>query len=499
MGSNGLVKSMMMIGAAQAGNIILSILRVKVLAVLLGPAGVGLLGVYNNLRETAVIASSLGLTTSGVREIASAKGEEETLSRVRRVLFFALILQGMFAAVVIWSWRQPLAVWLLEDATQANSVGLVGIAVFVFLLSGSQMALLQGMRQIAEMARATFIGALGGSVAGIIGIWFLGMQGLIWFILAPPLVTVLAAVYYTRKLPRPKRASMTLLEIWRTWRTMVNLGAAFMFGGLLSTVSLLLVRGYLTRELGLDAAGQFAASWAISMTYIGFLLNAMMADYFPRLTEVIQNPEETNTLINDQLQLGLAIGGPFLLGLIATAPWFISLLYSPEFDGAVRLLQWQSVGNIFKLATWALGFVIVAAGRSGLFLLLQIAFNAVFIGLIWLAFPAFGLGATGLAFFLAYVASLLWDYMIVRYINGFVFQRLSIGLLGMHVGLAALVLLIAIQIPFWGGVIGVVISLLTGIIGGRVVVAKVSPEARFARQIARLYASIGWPIRSGRW
>lgn len=489
---------MLMIGGAQGGNILLSILRVKVLAMLLGPAGVGLLGVYNNLRETGAIAAGLGLTTSGVREIATAKGREATLSQVRQVLFFALLIQGALAAAIIWLWRAPLALWLVQDDTHSTAIGLVGVAVFVFLLSGSQMALLQGMRQIANMARATVIGALVGSVAGIAGVWFLGIEGLIWFILAPPLATVLVATFYTRKLPRPAAASMGLSEVWQTWRAMVRLGVAFMLGGLLAATALLLVRGYLTRELGLDAAGQFAASWAISMTYIGFLLNAMTADYFPRLTEVIRDRDATNKLINDQLQLGLALGGPVLLGLIAAAPWFVTLLYSTEFEDAVRLLQWQSIGNVFKLAAWALGFAIVAAGRSGLFLLLEVVFNAVFLGLIWLLFPTFGLDATGLAFLMTYALSLLWNTLVVRHLNGFVFQRLSLGLLVMHVGLAALVMTIAILSPHWSAaLVGLPLALVTGLVGGHVVTSKVNPEGRLARHLIRLYAAIGWPVGGG--
>lgn len=495
MSNPGLVKSMLMIGGAQGGNILMSILRVKVLALLLGPAGVGLLGAYNNLRETASTAAGLGLTTSGVRELAAAKGEETTLSRVRRVLFWALALQGGLAAVAVWISRETLARWLLGDTEHATSIGLVGIAVFIFTLSASQMVLLQGMRRIADMARATIVGAAAGSVAGIAGVWVLGMQGLIWFILAPPLATMLVATFYTRKLPRPVTAPMGPSDIWRTWRGMVRLGVAFMLGGLLSTASLLLVRSYLTRELGLDAAGQFAASWAISMIYVGFLLNAMGADYFPRLTEVINDRDAACRLMNDQLQLGLAIGGPILLGLIAVAPWFVVLLYSDAFGDAVRLLQWQSLGNIIKLASWALGFAIVAAGRSGVFLAVETGFNVVFLGLIFLGLPLVGLDITAIAFFVSYCVYLCAVYLIVHRLNGFRFQRLSLGMLGMQVGLGVLLMLTAITAPLLAAALGVVLALATGLVGGHVVTAKVNSEGSLARRLIRFYAAIGWPIR----
>ena len=146
---------------------------------------------------------------------------------------------------------------------------------------------------------------------------------------------------------------------------MVKLGAVFMLGGLATTGTLLLVRSRITQELGLDAAGQFAASWSITMIYVGFLLQAMGADYFPRLTEVIRDRDAATRLMNDQMQLALALGGPVLLGLIGCAPWLIRLLYSPEFAPAATLLQWQTVGNVFKLAAWSLGFAFVAAARSG--------------------------------------------------------------------------------------------------------------------------------------
>ncbi|MCB1365995.1 MAG: hypothetical protein KDK02_17935, partial [Rhodobacteraceae bacterium] len=70
MSSRDLVKSMLMIGSAQAVSVVISVLRVKVLALLVGPAGIGLLGIYQNLRETGALGAGLGLQNSGVREIA---------------------------------------------------------------------------------------------------------------------------------------------------------------------------------------------------------------------------------------------------------------------------------------------------------------------------------------------------------------------------------------------------------------------------------------------
>lgn len=42
---------------------------------------------------------------------------------------------------------------------------------------------------------------------------------------------------------------------------MARLGSAYMLGGLATTSTLLLVRSVITQELGLEAAGYFAAAW----------------------------------------------------------------------------------------------------------------------------------------------------------------------------------------------------------------------------------------------
>ena len=62
---------MMVIGSAQAVNILIFILRMKVLALLLGPAGIGLLSIYNNLLAMVSTAAGLGMGSSGGRLPAS--------------------------------------------------------------------------------------------------------------------------------------------------------------------------------------------------------------------------------------------------------------------------------------------------------------------------------------------------------------------------------------------------------------------------------------------
>lgn len=494
--SRGLIKSMMIIGSAQAVSILISIMRMKMLAVLLGPSGVGLLSIYNSLQVMVQQTAGLGMESSGVREIASSRGENTILSRIRRVLFAAHLVQGGLAMLTVWLLRAPIATWLFGDGARATEVGMIGIAILLALLGTAQTALLQGLRRIADLGRVTVLAAFIGTVAGLVAVWVQGEGGLIWFILVQPLATFLVALHYTRRLPSLTAARLSVTETWQIWKPMAKLGAAFMVGGLVTTATLFLIRGRISQELGLDAAGHFAAVWGVTMTYVGFLLGAMGADYYPRITTVIQDRVVAVALMNDQAQLSLAIGGPVLLLLIGLAPCVITLLYSAEFGPAVELLQWQTVGNVFKLASWAMSFSIVAAARTKAYLFMEISFNIVFFTLVMTLLSRVGLEVTAYAFVLGYLVYLTTAYILARRIHGFRFQPLSLGLLGLYSTLAVALLALALTAPIAALVAAPVLAAATGLFGLRIVLVKIGPEGRVTSRIARLYATIGWPIWS---
>ena len=156
-------------------------------------------------------------------------------------------------------------------------------------------------------------------------------------------------------------------------------------------------------DLGEESLGYFQAAWAISMTYIGFVLGAMGTDYFPRLAAVIQNHDQANRLVNEQTEVAILLAGPVLLGMLALAPWVLQLLYSPEFAPAATVLRWQILGDVLKVVSWPLGFITIAAGRGRLFMFTEASAVAVFVLITWLALPAMGIEATGVGFFAMYL------------------------------------------------------------------------------------------------
>lgn len=415
-------RSSAIIGGASVINIVIGIVKVKVLAVLLGPTGIGLMGLYQNIIGLASTLAGCGLGNSGVRQLATSAGEEATLAIVRRALWLANLVLGLAGMALLWLLREPVAQWVFGDATHVGDVGWLGLGVLLTLIAGSQTALLQGLRRIGDLARINIISALIGAVVGILLVYWLGEAGVLWFVLAAPAVTIPVAAWYAARLPRPQM-HCDWQAISQQWQAMLKFGIPLMVAGLLNLATQLAARSIILRELGLDASGYFQAAWAVSMTYIGFVLGAMGADYFPRLTATINDHPQARKLVNEQAEMALLLAGPVLLGMITLAPWVIHLLYAASFAPAADVLRWQVLGDIFKVASWPMGFILLAQGRGGIFIATDVTWNVAYLGVIAVGIQEWGLVMAGVGFWIAYliyyglvalVASRLIGYKLAR-------------------------------------------------------------------------------------
>ena len=430
----------------------------KVLAVLLGPAGVGLVGLYQSIMSAASTLAGCGMETSGVRQIASAKADQAMLSLIRRTLLLGNLLLGGAGMGLLWLAREPVSVLVFSDSTHANQVGWLGAGVLLTLMAASRMAILQGLRRIGDVARVQVLGALAGSLMGVASIWWLGQSGLHLFVISAPAGSLIFSYLYARRLPRIE-SGQSMSELSSQWRSMLNLGIPVMAATLLTLITQLIVRSIVIKKLGVDASGYFQAAWLISMTYIGFVLGAMATDYLPRLTETIHDHERTKNLVNEQTEMALLMAAPVLLGMMITAPLIIEVLYSRSFTPAVEILRWQVIGDVFKIIGWPMGFIVLAMGRGDIFIATQLNWNAFYLLSVWLGIEKFGLVILGVGFLFAYVIQIIVVRMVVGKIIRFRSEARNLVHFSLLLASICSLLVISYQDPRFIYLVGVVMVL----------------------------------------
>lgn len=145
---------------------------------------------------------------------------------------------------------------------------------------------------------------------------------------------------------------------------MVGLGLTFMYGALLSVVADLVIRGLISRDLGLDAAGIYQAAWALSGMFGSFILQAMTTDFYPRLAAAAEDNAKMGRLVSEQIEVGVFLALPMALFAVAASPWLIWLFYSSEFLDAAAMVPWFVLGVFFQIVGWPMSTVMPAKSAA---------------------------------------------------------------------------------------------------------------------------------------
>jgi PST family polysaccharide transporter len=179
------------------------------------------------------------------------------------------------------------------------------------------------------------------------------------------------------------------------------------------------IRIDVARVLGAQSLGQYQAAWTISMQYVSFVLTAMGTDYYPRLTGVIHDPKAAGRLVNEQTEIATLLSAPVFIAMMAIAPWVIHLLYAASFTPAIEILRGQVLGDVLKVVSWPLGFLILAAGDGKAFFWSESAAAIILSGLIVGLVPVMGLRITGVSYLVMYAIYLPLMYWLARRRIGF--------------------------------------------------------------------------------
>ena len=102
-----ILSSSSIIGGASAINIVIGLVKMKAVALLLGPTGVGLIGLLTNLVGLVASVAGLGFGNVGTRQIAEAAGKDDPqrIATARRALLWGTLALALAGALAVWLLR----------------------------------------------------------------------------------------------------------------------------------------------------------------------------------------------------------------------------------------------------------------------------------------------------------------------------------------------------------------------------------------------------------
>lgn len=419
-----LLKSISVMGSASAVSIVFGTLRAKLIAVLVGAEGVGLVSLFQFVQTGATTIGGLGLGTAGAKEIANASHDRIALQPLVSSLHLASVLLASISFLAIFFSRDFLATQLLGEPGLSAQTGWLGVGVSASIIVTVQGAIFSGLRRLADIAVISVVGTAVGTILSVSVIWVAGKDALVTAVVIIPVASCLVSTFLLvrSKLHHPTFHFSQSLERLHAIGT---LGFAVTLAAAVQQVGQLSLRVQIRDELGLVNLGYFQAAWTISSMYIGVALASLSSDYYPRLSARSNDGLDVAPVINEQIQVSLLVCGPVLVVLSGAAPWILMFLYSTEFSVADSALRWQIAGDALRIVGWPLGFLALAVGDGRKFFLAELLFISALLGSSTFLLPVLGLSGPCMAYFGAYGLYVSIAMMYASLSKGFSLDRRS--------------------------------------------------------------------------
>ncbi len=457
-----ILRSSSIMGGARAVNYALGLVRVKVIAVLLGPIGVGIIGLYTSATTFVGTLTSLGISKSAVRSVAEAngRGDPVAVANVTRSLRYLCWITGIIGWLACIVLARPLSELMFESSTHAWALAILGATLFMSALSEGQNCLLQGLRRIGDIARVQVASAtLSTAVAIALYVW-LGERGIVPALLAGGAVSLAMSWWFTRRIE--------IAAVRMSWKMaateakpLLGLGIAMTWAAVIAALVDLYTRSLISQELGVDATGIFHAAWALSGAFAGFVLGAMGVDFYPRLTATIHNATNAVREVNEQTEIGILLTLPGLLLIVAFAKWIVWALYSADFAPAAEVLVWMVLSMFGQVISWPLSYVQLAAGAGRWYAITEATLFGVQLVLVTSLVPRFGVLGAAYAFALSRVVfagamALVAHHLITFRWSKSVWRMMSFSMILITAALVANQMLPSPQAVLTGALIAVV-------------------------------------------
>lgn len=385
----------------------------KVVASVVGPAGIALLGQLTNFTTIVLSLANGGITTGITKYVSEHGGQVEKnrsyIGTAFRVTFISSLITGL--AIVVGA--RYFSEQILKDAEYSAVFYILGFTIIFYALNALLLAILNGFKEYKLFVKINVISSLTSLLFSVGMALAFGLMGALISAVTFQSVVFLITLVLVSKTP------------WFSWSMFVggvdrkaiyNL-VQYSFMALASAIivpfSQLLVRGSIAEQISVNDAGIWEGLNRISGMYLMVVITSLSVYYLPRLAELT-----TNTEIRKEVMSVYQLMIPFLLvaslSIYIFRDLLISILFTSEFSSMRSLFLFQLTGDILKMSGWVLGYLMVAKAMAKTYIFMEILNYSSFVILSYVLLPRYGvLGAT-MAYATGHLIYLIGMFIVFR-------------------------------------------------------------------------------------
>ncbi|MGI6243045.1 MAG: oligosaccharide flippase family protein [Prevotella sp.] len=414
-----ILKYTSLFGGVQGLNILIGLVRNKLVSVILGPNGMGLVSLFNSTIRIVSDSTNFGISMSAVKNISQimeSGDREQVMNVVQTVRMWSFItaLLGMLVCVVLSPWLNR---WTFDWGDHTLHFIMLAPVVALIAITGGETAILKGGRHLKSLAVVSVYNMLFALVCSVPLFYFFGQTGIVPSLILMALAQCILTIAYSYKFYRPK--FLFSKRHFNEGKGMIKLGLAFVVAGIFGSGAEFLIRSFLNNISGLDSVGLYNAGFVMTMTYTSMVFSSLEADYFPRLSSIKFLGDKLNETVNHQMEVTLLLISPMLVFFMVLLPILLPLLFSNEFLPIVNMMRFSLLAMYFRAINLPMEYISLSRGDSHSYLLLEAAYYIIFVLMIVIGFQWRGLTGTGVAIMTCTVVNTVMVLIYVHWKYGY--------------------------------------------------------------------------------
>ena len=377
---NDIIRVFSLNAIATLVRMLAGIVSVKVVAVIIGPAGIALLGQLNNFSAIILGGANGGIHNGVTKYIAESRDE---VSKVKDLLSNALKITLFFSscvALVLILFNKKISNLILLSPNYDYVFIIFGFTLILYTLNILLISILNGFKEFKRYVFINISSTIIGLLFSVILVLYFGLPGALINAVTYQSVVFFVTLWLCRRCS------------WLSWGNFCGsynkevvrkyFGYSLMTLTTLAVVpmSQMLLRGYVISEISITEAGWWEAMNRISNMYLTVITTSFSVYYLPRLSE-IQDKYELKREIFGCYKIIMPMLLCATIAIYALRHVIIWGLFTPDFSPMENMFLWQLLGDLFKIASWLLAFLMLAKAKTIAFISSEIISSLLFVGL----------------------------------------------------------------------------------------------------------------------
>lgn len=389
----------------------------KILAVYVGPAGYAAIGQFQNFIQMITGFAGGAINTAVVKYTAEYYDQPNKQKLVWQTAGTLVFVLSIFVAVIILIFQRPLSQYIFHSLEYQSVLVWFGIFLIFFNFNALFLAILNGKKEFLKLVIAN----IAGSVFSLIITGYLVYQYHLYGALIALTIIQSMAFFVT-----------FVLCFHSKWFSLgylfgnIDKEVAIKFGhyALMVWVSVFLgnyaqiaLRKIVITEFNVNYAGYWDAMNKLSGGYLMLATTIIGIYYLPKLSEL-----KTYNEIRNEVNLGyryiLPAASITALVIFIFREWVVKVLFSDGFLPMLELLKWQLVGDVIKIGSWIVSFVMMGKAMTKIFIITEAFFALSIIPVTLGMIKYFGFKGVALAFaincLMYWIVCSIWVFSALR-------------------------------------------------------------------------------------